>query len=296
MHPGAITEGGSRLPGIPRRTQLYVPGNNRKFLEKASGLSVDSLIFDLEDSVPYPEKANARKLIREYMGNAEFKSKETCVRINSLSDPEGEKDIEFLSSLDGIDTIVVSKAENRLDRIHRTTGKQLIPLIESPVGMINMEETARSEGVAALAWAAGDLAALTDARVSAYERNPYILTSISLVAHAYGVEAIDKVYFEVDNIRGLLEEASVSRKYGFTGKQIIHPTHIEPVQKVFSPDEEEIRWAEKVISALGEKTAGKRGAVRLNGNLIDLVHVRMAERILGRAGRDLPEDDDSDET
>lgn len=278
------------MPSTLRRCQLYVPGNNDRMVRKASGLSVDSIIFDLEDAVPTGEKQKARDMLQRLLEELEFRAPETCVRINSLSTGYSQADLQWLSGIDEIDTVIVPKTEHDTSDIHRSTGKRVIPLIETPKGFVNLEKIALSEGTAALAWAGGDLAFLTGGDISAYERNPYILTAMALVSGAYGLECIDKVYFDIGNIDGLVSEASNSRKYGFAGKQVIHPSHIEPVIRVYSPNEEQLRWARDVMDAYRKSENLGVGAIRMNGELVDSVHVRMAERILRTVGVDTGED------
>lgn len=264
-----------------RRVQLYVPGNNRRMIAKAAELQVDSIILDLEDAVPPSEKENARDVLRSMLVETEFHCGEICLRINSLSDRESSRDIDFVSRLEKVDTVVVPKAESRLDAVFKETGKRILPIIESPRGVVVIEDIARSEGADAVAWAGADLSMLAGGELSAYERNGYILTRVVLTSRAYGLEPLDKVYFDVANIEGLVGEAENARRYGFSGKQVIHPTHIAPVENVFSPTEEQRSWAERVMEAFRSEEGSGRGAIRLDGSLIDMVHVRMAERILG---------------
>ncbi len=253
-------------------------------ITKAASLAVDSIIFDLEDAVPPAEKGNARGTLSRMLGELEFSCGEVCVRINPLSDRQSSSDIEMAGRMDVVDTVVVPKAETRLDGVAKATGKGTLPVIESPKGMLNLEDIARSDGTDAIAWAGGDLSLLAGGELSAYERNPYVLTGIVLTARAYGLEAIDKVYFEIKNIEGLVDEATNARRYGFSGKQVIHPTHVAPVENVFSPTADQLSWAENVMNAFRSAAASGRGAIRLGDELVDMVHVRMAERLID-AGR-----------
>lgn len=268
------------MPFRVRRSQIYVPGNNEKMITKASGFTSDSVIFDLEDAVLPSEKENARSILSKKLEELEFHCGEICVRINSLSEKESARDLDAVAHMDSVDTIVIPKAETSVDQVFRSSGKRVIPLIESPMGFMNLEEIARSEGVDAIAWAGGDLSLLAGGELSAYERNPYVLSRIVLTARAYGLEAIDKVYFDINNIEGLVDEAINAKNYGFSGKQVIHPTHIKPVEDVFSPSDEDVTWARKVVNAFNESGNEGRGALRLDDQLIDMVHVRRAEKVL----------------
>lgn len=268
------------MPFRVRRSQIYVPGNNEKMITKASGFTSDSVIFDLEDAVLPSEKENARSILSKKLEELEFHCGEICVRINSLSEKESARDLDAVAHMDSVDTIVIPKAETSVDQVFRSSGKRVIPLIESPMGFMNLEEIARSEGVDAIAWAGGDLSLLAGGELSAYERNPYVLSRIVLTARAYGLEAIDKVYFDINNIEGLVDEAINAKNYGFSGKQVIHPTHVKPVEDVFSPSDEDVTWARKVVNAFNESGNEGRGALRLDDQLIDMVHVRRAEKVL----------------
>lgn len=268
------------MPFRVRRSQIYVPGNNEKMITKASGFTSDSVIFDLEDAVLPSEKENARSILSKKLEELEFHCGEICVRINSLSEKESARDLDAVAHMDSVDTIVIPKAETSVDQVFRSSGKRVIPLIESPMGFMNLEEIARSEGVDAIAWAGGDLSLLAGGELSAYERNPYVLSRIVLTARAYGLEAIDKVYFDINNIEGLVDEAINAKNYGFSGKQVIHPTHVKPVEDVFSPSDEDVIWARKVVNAFNESGNEGRGALRLDDQLIDMVHVRRAEKVL----------------
>lgn len=270
----------SELPAKLRRAQIYVPGNSIKMIQKSSDFNADSIIFDLEDAVPKNEKNAALRLLIQNLDGLDFKCREICVRINSLPLSKISGELEKISKIDTVDTLVIPKAESSLDEIYHLTGKNTIPLIETPKGLIGIEEIVRSEGVCAVTWGAADLSFSVGGEISAYERNSYVMTKLVMTAGAYGLDAIDKVYFAINNIEGLIEEASLAKSYGYSGKQVIHPAHLEAVEKIFSPSDGQLNWARRVLDAFKEEGNAKKGAVSLNSQLIDQAHVRMAEKIL----------------
>lgn len=263
-----------------RRAQLYVPGNNEHMISKAAGLTLDSLIIDLEDAVPLSQKDNAREIVRKSLDQLEFKAGEICLRINPLNSRDSLKDLLSLSTHEKIDTLVIPKAETGLRNVHAISGKGILALVETPRGLINVETIATTEGVECISWASGDLAACVGGDPEEFSRNDYVRTRVVMSARAHGIDPIDRVFFNIKDLEGLRLEAANSKKIGFSGKQVIHPSHVEPVVKVFTPSEKEVEWARKVLEALNGTENTQVGAVRMDDALIDMVHVRMARNIL----------------
>lgn len=274
----------SRIPVRRRRSQLYVPANNERMLMKASTLDADSVIIDLEDSVPPEAKEEARTTLQRLVGQLEWGSKELCVRINPLNSIESYRDILLVSSLERVDAIVVPKADVGLGSIYTATGRPLIPIIETAKGLLRVEDIVCEEGVVAVTWGAADMAYSFGGSVDAFSANTYIRTKVAAAAATHGVEAIDKVYFDVNDLEGFSADAREAKKYGFSGKQVIHPNQIAPANTIFSPTKEEVEWAKRILEAYEEGRRSGRGAVRLNNELVDEVHVRIAKNILLRAG------------
>ncbi len=263
-----------------RRSQLYVPGNNIKMLYKANTLQADSFIFDLEDSVPLELKNETRNIIKRILDSLNWEEKELCVRINSLDTVEGYRDVISVSEMERIDCIVVPKAAVGISKIYAATGKPLIPLIETGHGVLRVEDIAREEGVCAVSWASGDLALSLKGDLKSYDRSDYVAMKVITTARTYGVEPIDKVFFDLNDSDIFISECEHAKNLGFSGKQVIHPNQVKVANKIFSPSEDEIAWAQKIISALAEATKAGRGAVKVDGQLVDKVHLEMAKRIL----------------
>lgn len=269
----------------PRRSQLYVPASNDRMITKASKLDEDSVVLDLEDSVPPESKEGARNLIRRAVSELDWGYREVCVRINPLTGLDSYRDLLLVSSLERVDALVIPKADVGLEPVFRATGKSLIPIIETARGLLSVEDIASEEGVVALTWGAADMAFSLGGSVEAFSANVYIRTKVAASAAAHGLDALDKVYFDVADVEGFTAEAREAKKYGFSGKQVIHPDQIAPANAVFSPTKEEVDWAEKVLRAYEEGRRGGKGAVRLGDELVDEVHARIARRILARAQR-----------
>lgn len=269
-----------------RRSQLYVPGNNERMIRKAAlELSPDSVILDLEDSVPPEEKDIARDLLMRIVPQLDWGTKEVCVRVNPMWTPYFYKDIELVLKLDVVKCVVVPKAEVPLDFVYQATGRSVEPLIETARGFIKMEEIVRSEGVAAVSYGVADFALSVGGYHRAYEGNQAIKTLVVAAARAYGVEPIDKVYFDLKDLEGFRRECAEAKALGFVGKQVIHPSQIPIANEVFSPTEEEIRQAERIVKAYEEARARGRGAIRVDDQLVDYVHYQLARRLLEYARR-----------
>lgn len=264
-----------------RRSQIYVPANNLKMLNKANELEPDSMIFDLEDSVPVDMKEVARNNIRGILSEIDWGGREICVRINPIDCAEGYRDLVFVSEIERIDCLVIPKSETGISRLYKAFDRPLIPLIESASSLLRVEDLVRENGVCAISWASGDLALSINGSLSAYEKNEYVMMKILEVARTYGVEPIDKVFFNVADIKGFVQESKYAKGLGFSGKQLIHPSQIGPSNEVFSPSTDEMALARRIIQAYEESLKSGRGAIRVDGKLVDKVHVEIAKRILG---------------
>ena len=283
------------------RSLIFVPGNSRRFVEKAKTLLADIVCFDLEDSVPDNEKDTARRIIAEALlaRRREYDSSHVYVRTNS---PESGLVTDDLKAVlqKGIAGIVVPKVNDAsemleikkyvvmLEKERKTDKIALMPSIETARGVVNAYLIASAdERIKALVFGVFDF--LYDMRLDYDEHDPsgysYARAKIPVDARAAGVYAIDAIWQKIDDIDGLIRDATMARHLGYSGKSIIHPSQIEPVHKVFRPSKNEVEWAKKVVQALGQamnKGTG-RGAVRLEGKMIDAVHYKQAKAILDAA-------------
>ncbi|MDG6898598.1 MAG: CoA ester lyase [Nitrososphaerota archaeon] len=268
-----------------RRSQLYVPGNNEKMIAKAATLEADSIILDLEDAVPASEKASARSVVARLSKELDWGKKELCVRINAMWTPEHSLDVPAVKKIERVDSILVPKAEGDCSPVARRSGKALIPIVETAKGMMTLNDVARSKAVVAITYGAGDYASSVGGSVDAYLDNETVKTLIVAAAKAYGVEAVDNVFFDLEDLERFRTQAMAARSLGYTGKQVVHPSQIPVANQVFSPFDAEVEWAEKVVREFDDAGARKRGAIRVDGRLVDAVHYRLAKSILERKAR-----------
>jgi len=283
-----------------RRSRLYVPGNNPSMLVNAGVYGADVLTFDLEDSVSPEEKLAARLLVGELLKEktVDFGRSEVTVRINPLSTPYGKKDLLEIvcERLEGIylpkteSEEDVIKLDELLTRLEEEKGLEvgrikLFAIIETAKGVLNAYQIASaSKRLEAITIGGEDLTADLGG-----ERTPDGMTlftarqMILLAARAAGVQALDTVYSDIKDSDGLYQEAVTVRKMGYDGKAAIHPSQIEVIHRAFTPTEEEIEYARRVIEALETAKKEGSGVAALGSKMIDRPIVKRAERILERA-------------
>lgn len=263
-----------------RRSQLFVPANDEKKIRKSSTLGADSIVFDLEDAVPETEKARARGVLSSLLNKIDWGRSEICIRINRVGSNYSEGDLNLAIRNNQIRSIVLPKAEKIPRTLTRSSGKSLIPIVESAKGLLLLEDVVRSDGVVAISYGPADFAFSVGGQTEAYSRNTSVKTQIAVTASAYGIQAIDGVYFDLSDLEGFRSEAQESKKLGFVGKQLVHPSQIPIANQVYSPNEIEVVEARKIVEAY-EKSARKRvGVLRLDEKLVDAVHYRRAKQLL----------------
>lgn len=281
------------------RTLIFVPGANARFVEKAKALAADIVCFDLEDSVPANEKETARKTIAGALARRQEYQKPVYVRTNSPESGLIQADIKAVvqKGIDGLvipkvndanEVIEIAKAVSALEK-ERDTGRiALIPSIETAKGVVNTYAISSADDrVNAVVFGVFDF--LHDMRMDYDEHDDsgyaYARARIPVDARAAGVAAIDAIWQKVDDIDGLVQDATIAKRLGYSGKSIIHPGQIEPVHRVFLPSKSEVEWARKVVAALGEAMEKGTGrlAVRLEGRMVDAVHYKQAKAILEAA-------------
>ena len=275
------------------RSLIFVPGNNPRFLEKAKKIQADIVCFDLEDSVPDDEKTSARKLIKNALKSRSEYHSSIFVRINSPLSGKISSDLKEIVQK-GIDGIVIPKVNNitELKKIQKTlsglekTKKlkpiQIIPSIESAEGVVNSYLIASfGKRVTAIVFGIFDL--LNDLGVE-YTKDSlggkYSRYKIPVDAAAAGIPAIDGIWQDLNDLKGLQTDCNLGKSLGYTGKSVIHPDQISIVHKSFHPNNTEISWAEKVCTVyLKSKEKGK-GATTVDGKMIDEVHYKQAKALL----------------
>ena len=275
------------------RSLIFVPGNNPRFLEKAKNLQADIVCFDLEDSVPDNEKANARKLIKSALKSRNSYKSSIFVRTNSPTSGKIPSDLKEIVQK-GIDGIVIPKVNNtkELKKIEKTllglekTRKlkpiQLLPSIESAEGVVNtFEISSFGKRVTAVVFGVFDL--LNDLGIE-YTKDSegakYSRRKIPVDAQAAGIVAIDAIWQDLKDAKGLEKDCKIGKSLGYSGKSIIHPDQISVVHKLFHPNKSEISWAENVCKTYLESTKKGKGATTVDGKMIDEVHYKQAKALL----------------
>jgi len=275
------------------RSLIFVPGNNPRFLEKAKKLQADIVCFDLEDSVPDNEKANARKLIKSALKSRKSYGSSIFVRTNSPTSGKIPSDLKEVIQK-GIDGIVIPKVNNiqdmktiqkilsGLEKTRKLKPIQIIPSIESAEGVVNTFNIASfGKRVSAVVFGVFDL--LNDLGIE-YTKEPegakYSRAKISVDAHAAGVAAIDAIWQDLKDSKGLEKDCKIGKSLGYSGKSIIHPDQISVVHKLFHPNKSEILWAEKVCKTYLKSTKKGKGATTVDGKMIDEVHFKQAQALL----------------
>lgn len=279
------------------RTLLFIPGNNKRFIEKAKLLNADIICFDLEDSVPLNEKQTARDLVSEALDKKEdFGNRNVYVRINSYESGIAIQDLDAIVS-DEIDGVVIPKVNNqseinrltlRLNELERKKAMSkkigIMASIESAQGLVNSYSIATADSrVKTLVFGVFDF--LNDMGLDYVQDGieySFARAKIPIDARAAGIGAIDAIWQKVDDVEGLVRDAATAKRLGYQGKCVIHPKQVEPVANVFIPSNNEIDWARKVIQALEETMEKGRGigAVTVDGKMVDAAHYRQAKSVL----------------
>ncbi len=281
----------------PRRSHLFMPGSNPRALEKARNLPADGLILDLEDSVAPEAKATARDQIADAIAAKGFGRREILIRTNGLDTPWWGDDVAMAAKASP-DGILVPKVSSRADL--ETIGARLAELGAAPTVKVGaLIETARAVLDAdALAGSARDpktrLAGFVFgpndiSRETRIRMLPGRAAMIPMVTHcilatrAHGIEILDGPYSDINNSDGFASECAQGRDLGFDGKTLIHPSQIEACNAIFTPPEEEVARARKIIAAFELPENASRGAIRLDGQMVERLHADMARRTIAIA-------------
>lgn len=275
------------------RSLIFVPGNNSRFLEKAKQLSADIVCFDLEDSVPDSEKKNARKLIKDALKMRSEYLSQVYVRTNSPVSGKIPDDLKEIVQK-GIDGIVIPKVNNakELKKIEKTLASlekkrklskiELMPSIESSEGVTNTHEIASaSKRISALIFGVFDL--LNDLGIEYTKQSEgakYARAKIPLDARSAGIYALDAIWQDLKDEKGLIEDCKIGKSLGYVGKTIIHPDQISITNKAFYPNNLEIEWAKKVCESYEKSINKGKGATTVDGKMIDEVHYKRAKSLL----------------
>ncbi|XP_035223276.1 citramalyl-CoA lyase, mitochondrial-like [Stegodyphus dumicola] len=288
----------------PRRAILYVPGHDRRKIEKLHSLKLDCAVLDCEDGVAVNKKSEARRVISEIASTHNFGKTEFAVRINSLDSGLAGDDLdEILTSKKIPDTLMVPKVDsvkhvewiNDTLKVHwKSLNLQnkisLILFIETAKGLLDLRKICeravnlsqdsifRFEG---LVFGSDDFCA--DIGATRSEDAVEVLTARQIIvftSKAFRLQAIDMVYINYKDLIGLAKSAKEGADMGFTGKQVIHPSQVTVVQKAFYPSPEKIAWAKELITLFKRHQKDGKGAFNFRGSMIDKPLLLQAENIV----------------
>jgi citrate lyase subunit beta-like protein len=281
-----------------RRALLYMPGDDRRKIEKAATLAVDCICMDMEDGVALSRKSEARAIIAEAMKALDFGKSERCIRINGVG--SGLESYDLVAALaTNPDTIVVPKIEfadqvkwvsDHIEAYELSSGQEpgsvhLLVGVETAKGIMNLRKIAEADHrLEAIIFGAEDYAASIGARRTKeatevlYARQAVVTTCV-----ANDLQAIDMVYIDFRDQVGLRLEAEQGAGWGFNGKQVIHPNQVPVVQEAFTPSADEIDYAKRVVETFEASQREGRGAYALDGKMIDMPLLKNARKVLDRA-------------
>lgn len=273
---------------------MFVPGNNPGMMADAHIYGPDSIMLDLEDSVTMAEKDTARLLVYNALKSIDYGDTEMVVRINPLNTPYGKKDIEAVVKA-GVHVIRMPKTETaeevveverEIERVEKEIGclgrTQIMAAIESTLGVVNAYAIATaSKRMMGIALGAEDCSAnLKTQRTPGGEELRLARETIVVAARAAGIDALDTVYSNLNDMETFRKEVEFIKTLGFDGKSIINPRQIEVVNEVFAPSEKAIEKARTIIAAIKEAEKKGSGVIAVNGKMVDRPVVIRAQRTI----------------
>lgn len=280
-----------------RRALLYMPGDDWNKINKAISLQVDSICMDMEDGTALNRKAEARATIARALRELSFGKSEKLARINSIGSGFEKDDIQAVLPFRP-DGIVIPKIESleqiqwageliesaELENGWQVNSIRLLVGVETAKGILNLKEIASHPRLDALIFGAEDFAANIGAtRSRAAWEVMYARSAVVTHAAAFDLQAIDMVFVDFRDTVNLKVEAAQGAAMGYTGKQIIHPAQVGPVQEAFTPSTPAIEYAQRVVETFEAHQAEGAGAYELDGKMIDMPILRNAQKVLERA-------------
>ena len=280
-----------------RRALLYMPGDDWKKITKALTLSVDCICMDMEDGVALNRKAEARATIAKALQELDFGASEKLARINAVGSGMEDDDIQAVlpyrpdgivipkvESLEQIQwgSLIIESAE--LDNGWPVNSVRMLVGVETAKGILNLKEIASHPRLDGVIFGGEDFATSIGAiRTEEATELSYARGAVVTACAAYGLQAIDIVTIDFRDIERVRREAEIGAGLGFSGKQIIHPNQVEPVQESFTPDYESIDSARRLVEAFEIHQKDGKGAFALDGQMIDMPLVKNAQKVLERA-------------
>ena len=276
----------------PRRSVLYMPAANERALEKAKDIQADALIFDLEDAVAPDSKEVAREQACAAAASSEYGNRDLTIRCNGLDTPWGKDDV-LAAAAAGPAAVVIPKVDGSsyLDEISELLNQggapsstQIWAMVETPIGILHVEEIARHERMSVMVMGTNDMAKELRASITADRRAllPYLAMCL-LSARAAGVAILDGVYNDIKDESGFKDVCVQGAEMGFDGKTLIHPNQVAPTNEIFSPSLDELDFHRRIIEEFEAAEKDGRGVLTVDGKMIENLHVDEARRALAVA-------------
>jgi citrate lyase subunit beta/citryl-CoA lyase len=268
------------VPSLPGPALLFCPADRPDRYAKAVA-AADAVILDLEDGVG----AGGKDAARAALAAADLDPARVIVRVNATGTPEHAADIAALRGT-GYRVIMLPKAETRRQLDELDGDWRIVALCETALGVVNAPEIAAAPNVIAVMWGAEDLIASMRGRSSRFPDGRYrdvalhARSAVLLAATAHGKPAVDAVYVNIPDLAGLAAESEDAAASGFTLKGCIHPSQVAVVRTAFQADEAQVAWARRVIAAARDAGARDKGAIKVDGQMVDAPLIRQAEAIL----------------
>ena len=276
---------------IARRSALYLPASNAKAIAKARTLDCDVVILDLEDAVAADVKHLAREQAVAALAEGGFGRRELIVRVNGLQTEWGEADLRAIGPA-GADAILVPKVSTAEDIVRYATlleghDVDLWAMIETPLALFRLESiaaTAESTRLRAFVMGTNDLARETGATLDTMRTAFTCALGLAVAAaRAHGLSILDGVYNHLDDEAGFEAQARQAVLFGFDGKTLVHPRQIAICHRAFTPDDAEIARAQHIIAAFDAPENQAKGAIQVDGQMVERLHLEGARRTLAMA-------------
>ena len=280
-----------------RRALLYMPGDNWKMITKSVTLGVDSICMDMEDGAAINKKAEARATIAKALQELDFGASEKLARINSVGSGWEQEDIEAVLP-HYPDGIVIPKVESfeqvewasriiedaELKNGWKVNSIRILIGVETAKGILNLKEIAAHPRLDAIIFGGEDFAASIGAvRTKDAVELLYARQAVIVACAAYDLQPLDIVTIDYKDLEALKVESEFGARLGFSGKQIIHPNQVQVVQEAFTPSDEAITYARRIVETFEASQKEGKGAYSLDGKMIDMPLLKNAQKVLARA-------------
>lgn len=269
-----------------RRSVLFVPASNQRAMEKAKSLSCDAVIFDLEDSVSVEHREQAYQNLTSIDFDSDYPKKEIIIRTTAYETSSFKPDLEIALGCkpDAILLPKVSTADPIMKLEKQLSSQtQIWVMIETPLAIMNLKDICTSSiRIECLVIGPNDLAKETGTKMDRTLMHPWLMNCI-VAAKAYGMNVLDGVYNNFRDLDGFETECVSGAAMGFDGKTLIHPSQIDGANKAFSPSENEVERANKIIRAFNLEENKDKAVIQIEGEMVERLHLEKAKTLLEKS-------------